>query len=108
MAVIKLQPSSFTDQIVDGHELTKLPYPFYVEEDGSVQRQEFWKGDPYRVIGFQKDLARHEIDLLWQDATKDPQQVVGMYVVTADEKGDMGVHVSAISNVDVLKDDRHA
>lgn len=100
--LIKLQPSEVVDNIRDGHEMTQLPYPFYVAEDGSVDRQDFWRGNPARAIGFQRDLAKQQIDLWWKDAVKDPQQAVGMYLVTVNGEGDMGVHVSAISSVEVI------
>lgn len=99
---IKLQPSPRVDHITDdGHEMTQLPYPFYVAEDGSVERQDFWRGDPAAVVGFQKDLAVQQIDLWWRDAVKDPQKAVGMYVVTTGPKG-LGVHMIAIAEVTVL------
>lgn len=103
--IIRIQPSEFTDQVsADGHQQTKLPYPFYVNaSDGTVNLQEFWKGDPFRVVGFQRDLARQEIDLRWDDAVKDPQQAIGMYLVTADSKGAFGVHTTAVQSVDVME-----
>jgi hypothetical protein len=103
--VIKLQPAPRVDHITDdGRELTQLPYPFYVAEDGKVDRQDFWRGDPYAVIGFQEDLARQQIDLWWDDVVKDPQSAVGKYVVTRDSRGGMGVHVIAIDSVEVIGD----
>lgn len=102
MAVIRLQRSEFIDQIVDGHEMTKLPYPFFVEEDGTVQGQDFWKGDPQKVLGFQKDLAVQQIDLWWEDAVRNPKDAVGMYAVTMDAEGAIGVHIQAIDDVTVL------
>lgn len=102
--VIKLQPAEFIDNISDGgHVGTKLPYPFYVNEAGEVANQEFWRGDPLRVVGFQRDLARHEVDLWWNDAFADPERCVGMYLVTADNRGGMGVHQTAIASVEVLE-----
>lgn len=100
--LFKIQPSAFTDQIRDGHQMAKLPYPFFVSENGSVGSQDFWQGDPCKVIGFQKDLAVHRIDLWWKDAVGDPQQAVGMYLVTADDKGGWGVHSTAIDSVQQL------
>jgi len=41
--------------------LKRLPYPYFVEKDGKVQRQDFWKGNPYKFIGL---------------ATKDEQKIV--------------------------------
>lgn len=100
--LIKLQPEPFVDQIVDGQELTKLPYPYAADETGAIQNQDFWQGHVARVVGFQKDLAHQQIDLWWADVVEDPQQAVGMYLVTADSKGDFSVHNTAIGEVDVL------
>lgn len=102
MKKIKLQPSAFVDNICDGHEMTKLPYPFVVDEDGTVNFQDIWQGDPTKAIGFQRDLAVHTIDLWWKDAFVDPQQAVGMYLVSADEAGAWGVHPNAISEASIL------
>lgn len=99
----KLQPSAFTDQLTeDGHQLTKLPYPFFVNEDGSVRRQDVWAGQVVRVVGFQRDLAVQQIDLWWKQAVQEPERAVGMYLVTADSKGDLGSHSTAISSVEVI------
>lgn len=100
--LFKIQPSAFTDQIRDGHQMTKLPYPFFVNEDGSVGSQDFWKGDPFKVVGFQRDLAVHEIDLWWRDVVTDPQQAVGMYLVTEDVQGSWGTHQTAVESVEQL------
>lgn len=105
--MFKIQPSSFIDQITaEGHELSKLPYPFFVDENGAVGQQDLWKGDPARVIGFQKDLARNQVDLWWREAVKDPQRAQGMYLVTADSKGTLGVHTTAVDSVTVFETDR--
>jgi hypothetical protein len=100
--LIRLQPSEYVDQMIDGHEMTKLPYPFYVYEDGTVGRQDFWQGDPSRVIGFQKSLSVQHVDLWWSDAVRDPSKAVGMYVVTCNVDGQMGVHLTAIASAEVV------
>jgi hypothetical protein len=104
MRLVKLQPAPFVDAIsVDGHVGTKLPYPFFVTEAGDVEGQDFWRGDPLQVVGFQRDLAVQRIDLWWVDAVKDPQKAVRMYLVTTDANGGMGVHQTAIATVEVLE-----
>lgn len=101
--IITLQPSSFTDQITsDGTELTKLPYPFHVEAaTGDIQRQDFWRGDPFRVIGFQNDPHVQHVDLWWDDVAKDPQSAVGKYPVTVKQGGGMAGWSLAIESVTV-------
>lgn len=101
--IFKVQPSEFTDHLSeDGTERTKLPYPYFVDEAGLVGRQDFWNGDPYQVIGFAKDLAVANVDLLWKEATENPSRAVGMYLVTLDEDGDFGTHLAAVSSMVLL------
>ena len=98
--VLTLQPAEVTDQLADdGTELTRLPYPFHVDSNGDVLRQDFWKGNPTRVIGFAARLDVHAIDLPWQDALGAPQRAVGMYAVTSDSKGGWATHTVAIETV---------
>jgi hypothetical protein len=95
---IRLQPSPVVDHITDdGMELTQMPLPFFTDGDGFVQDQDFWDGEPYKVLGFQKDLYVQRIDLRWLDAVKDLSKVIGMYLVTVNNKGDFGVYQCAIS-----------
>lgn len=100
---IKLQPASFVDNMKEGHEMTKLPYPFVADENGDIEHQDLWQGNPLKVIGFQNDLAQQQIDLWWKDAMSDPQQAVGKYLVTLDSQGDWGSHTTAIASVEVLE-----
>jgi hypothetical protein len=100
--VLRVQPASYVDQIIDGQEFTKQPYPYFVEEDGSVQRQDFWQGSVARVIGFQRDLAVQTIDLLWAAAVKsDPECLTGLYLVTEDSDGRWSTHNTAVESVTV-------
>jgi hypothetical protein len=97
---VRLQPAEFVDHITDdGHEMTKLPYPFYVYQTGRVALQaSFWRGTVKTVIGFQKDLAKHTIDLFWDTVWDAPQSAVGMYVVTSSAAGVWSVHSTAIKS----------
>lgn len=98
--IYSIQPSAFTDQMTDdGTELTKLPYPFHVNDDGTIGRQDFWQGDPAAVIGFQAKLDVQHVDLFWSDFLTDPQRAVGMYLVTRDRAGTWSTHENAIQSV---------
>lgn len=103
MKIIRIQLSEFVDQIVNGHEMTKLPYPFFVTEDGDVIRQDFWKGEPEMVVGFARDSAVQEINLPWHEAREDLQQVVGMYLVAVNSNGSIGSYDMAISSINVIE-----
>lgn len=117
--IITLQPSAHTDHITaDGTELTQLPYPFHVDAaTGLIGRQDFWRGDPLAVVGFVADPARIEIDLTWREYVEglaghdrddlvpaDPTSIVGMYVITRDDKGQWGTHVAAISSIRISEE----
>lgn len=103
MTIIKLQPAAYIDNIYEGGYVgTKLPYPFFVNEDGNVGRQDFWRGAIVRVIGFQRDLAKMQIDVRWVEAIDDLSKVIGMYLVTSDENATYGVHQTAIIEAEVL------
>jgi hypothetical protein len=81
--VITIQPANSADGTYDVHE--PLPYPFHVDAvTGDVGRQDFWKGAPFRVLGFQKDAAVQQVDLWWEQAAADPDQIVGMFAVMLD------------------------
>ncbi len=89
--IVTLQPAAHVDHITeDGTELTKLPYPFHVNVHGEIQRQDFWKGNPERVVGFVSDLHRQEVDLSWDEVYGDPQRAVGQYVITQDSEPEAG------------------
>ena len=107
MRSITIQLSEYTDHITaDGAELTRLPYPFHVEPNGEILRQDFWNGRVLKAIGFVADIARQEVDLWWDDyaleaATGGAEKVVGMYLITEDSKGTWATHQTAISHVKV-------
>jgi hypothetical protein len=119
LKLITVQPSAFVDQMVvvdrdesdeDYHpdtdsseilELTRLPYPFHVWEDGLIHRQEFWQGRPLRVVGFAARFDREQIDLWWSHAADDPEKAIGMYVVTQNRDNTMATHQTAIASVEV-------
>jgi hypothetical protein len=103
MKIIEVQLSEWTDHLTDeGQELTKLPYPFFVDETGAVGRQDFWNGIVKMVIGFQKDLAVDTVDLGWNEAYEDPSSAVGMFVVTSDHSGNWSTHLTAVKSMNLL------
>ena len=84
----------------DGHIGYQLPWPVIAYADGFVWgAHAHWCGSVTRVIGFQKDMAKQTIDLDWPGFLLDPQQAVGMYLVTSDKNGTWGTHDTAVSSV---------
>jgi hypothetical protein len=81
--LITIQPSNAPDGTYNVHE--PWPYPFHVDSaTGNVTRQDFWKGAPAQVLGFQVDRERQEVDLLWEDAAEHPELIEGMFAVLLD------------------------
>lgn len=58
------------------------PYPYTVDETGAVQDQEFWRGEPSVLIGFQDERDVQTVNLLasaW--FAHAPETAVGKYAV---------------------------
>lgn len=67
-----------------------VPYPYHIEPDGAVQRQDFWRGDPKVLLGFQRDRNRQVVAITTREWFEGPAAaVVGMYPVFADSEGGM-------------------
>lgn len=76
-----------------------LPYPFHIEADGSVGRQDFWRGTPKSLLGFMFSPDRFEIDIEVCDWLTGDVDVVGMYAVTQDANGSISTWTFPISAV---------
>jgi len=85
----------------DGQERYQTPYPFHVNPDRTIMGQEFWHGDPAKVIGFAQRLDVQSVDLSWKDFLDAPQKAVNMYVVTANLRDEWSTHLGAVSQVTV-------
>lgn len=94
---VVLQPADVTDGLIDGEELTKRPYPFFVHKRGGI----FNHSAAVKAIGFVGDPNRQEVDLWWPDFIRDGdlQKAVGMYLITADRQGRWSTQVVAIEKV---------
>lgn len=105
MRIITIQPAEVTDQIMaDGTELTKMPYPFHLREDGAIDRQDFWHGSPLALIGFQDQIDVLQVDLPMAEFWRYPQTAVGKYAITLDSDGTINTHLVAIESVSVHED----
>ena len=101
--IISIQLANTTSGEYD--VLLPLPYPFHISEDGSVGRQEFWKGDPSHVIGFQRRPVVGQVDILWESAAEDPDQIVGLYPVFACSDGRLFSQTLPVRSAAVSEDD---
>lgn len=76
------------------------PYPYFIDADGKVGRQDHWKGKPAQLAGFQ---ATDEIgvDLELADFLTSPHQAIDMYPVFIDAGGGMWTLTNPITSVRV-------
>lgn len=66
------------------------PYPYHIDPaTGDVDRQDVWKGDPLRLMGFQAESDIQRVALHLKDFAADPQAAVGMFPVFLSADGGM-------------------
>lgn len=67
-----------------------VPYPYHIEPDGAVMRQDFWHGDPAYLVGFQRDGDEQIVNLHTRDWFEGPMEAaVGMFPVFTGSDGGM-------------------
>ena len=63
-----------------------LPYPYFINKNGLIGRQNFWRGNPYKLLGFSIKPIAGNIELEFKDFWKKPKLAEGMYAVFTDNK----------------------
>jgi hypothetical protein len=76
---------------------------FFIDEKGYVGRQDFWQGNPYKILGFNKTPKTGDISLMFEDFKKDPKQAEGMYPVFSTAQDEWTTHQDPIAEVEILK-----
>jgi hypothetical protein len=102
LMMLKIQLSESTDNITaDGTELTRLPYPFYVDQDGVIINR--WAGqEEVAVIGFVRNPNRQEVDVWWADviANRMWPTLTGLYMISRERgSGIWSTHLQAVKSV---------
>lgn len=85
MSLITIQPGQTSDATPDSFDpMLAMPYPYHILPDDTVDRQDFWRGSPARLVGFQRgNVNRIVLDpATWR---ADPQKAVGLRAVFMDE-----------------------
>lgn len=93
--IITLQPAERKDMT--------LPYPFFIDENGCVGRQEFWRGTPAALIGFAKVQTVHDVSLVLEDFLDHPEAAIGQYPVFAHTDGQWFTYVDPIAEIKINK-----
>lgn len=77
----------------------RRPYPYHVQLDGQIARQDFWKGAPAQLLGFQRNLRRNRVDLLCDAFLADPEKAIGMFPVFVNADGSMDTLKTPVESV---------
>lgn len=98
--IVKIQPAMMPTGV--------LPYPYLIMSDGAVAGQDFWKGKPARLWGFQSRADVQQIDLACDDwLAGDLTAAINMYAVFLSfegeaEEGHFWTNLSAIQSVEAV------
>lgn len=96
------KPMKYIIQPKGGDVSEPRPFPYSIDADGKVLDQDFWKGDPAGLIGFQKDLDVQRVGLFFRDFTENPMAAIGMYPVFVEETGGLYCFTKPVESVQVL------
>lgn len=103
----KIQPASHTDHITeDGTELQRRPYPLFIDEGGIAYQNTLIN----RVVGFVKDLVKHEINVRWSEVINENhpmhfplEDLVGYYIIVQMNDGNWATLTTAIESAEKLR-----
>lgn len=96
-----IQPAQTSNPTAEYDPKLPLPYPWHIENDGAVGRQDFWHGTPSRLVGFQTgDVQRVTLTTeAWMAG--DADAAVGLHPVFVDDDGDMWNDERPVTSVGV-------
>lgn len=76
-----------------------LPYPFYISENGFVDRQDFWRGEPFRLVGFVDAPDSHDVTIDMDDFAAHPTAAIGKHPVLAYRDGTFFTYTGPVETV---------
>ena len=91
--VIRIQPKTRPDG--------KLPYPYFISEDGSVGRQDVWRGSPQKLVGFNGTPANETVEPACglEDFLADPKIAIGKYPIFKHKDGKWFTYQDPIESI---------
>lgn len=97
MATIQIQPQEQPN--------FKLPYPYFIDtQTGDVGRQDVWKGDPRRLMGFQNRADVQRVDVFLEDFAANPEAAIGKYPVFLRDDATMYNTTTPIESITIIQE----
>lgn len=81
---VSIQPAQGTDANAEHDPRKPLPYPYHVGPGGAIERQDFWRGSPSKLLGFQRGV-QCSLVVSFEEFWADPDKAVGLCPVFIDE-----------------------
>lgn len=82
---------------------SSLPYPYHIEKDGAVGRQDFWNGNPARLVGFSEKPKAGNVDLELAQFIEKPELAISMFPVFEKSDGSWYTDTNYIAGVHINK-----
>lgn len=76
-----------------------LPYPYHIDNKGNVGRQDFWKGEPLKLICFANKSNDTISTLTFKEFWKTPKETIGKYPVFEHKNGEWYTYQDIIENI---------
>ena len=92
---IKIQPEERPDHT--------LPRPFFVYRDGKILEQKFWKGHPFKLLGFSEKPIAGDMQVMLKTFLFYPETAEGMYPVFQDEDGKWFTSKDAVESIEMVR-----
>lgn len=98
MKTLTIQPNGSRNPMI------RLPYPWHIDESGKVLCQDFWKGDPERLIGFAQPDNVYEIKVCLKEVfTKGAHVINNLLPVFSTSAGDWATFASVTGYTYTIK-----
>lgn len=93
--IIEIQPKELSNGT--------LPYPYFINKnDGKIGRQDYWKGNPYRLIGFNDEPKAGDISLSFSQFKENPKLAINKYPVFSSKDDEWVTHTNPIESIDII------
>lgn len=95
---VLMKPTTITLHFPAADDLS-VPLPFQVAADGTIGRQEHWRGRPLRLVGFADQPETGRVDVHVEAWWNEPETAVNRYPVLVNADGSMATATVAVERI---------